>query len=347
MIDRFDLDVEKFSGFDQIDSRPTRGRPRAQKDDVLRSARHYIHLLFDSGWGEIGWRLAKAKNTSMIYEAVECLDNGTHGYHVVNVLLTPDEHRISLSTLRNAQKEAGQLGLSIMTANENYERRKQKLDQIRHILKTAATPEDGGEPTAFVGPFTEDQSRIADLRGRHETELERARSELNSLTAHNLDLKQRLSSYESYFVRSQLLDFCRTRRYRLTPWNTACAMAGLPFVSWRQSIRRCLAIGSMEDEREGLGYLIFKFLRRELDRSHGDFLREVEIRLRSRTTPSRQPFPELRENWYHLRSAIELVQKERPRRNMIPYRILCEYWGRRRRWVHSDQLLVEEDRITV
>jgi hypothetical protein len=48
-----------------------------------------------------------------------------------------------------------------------------------------------------------------------------------------------LQRESAHLAQSALLNFIQSKRYTPSPLNFAKAMAGLPYISWRQSISRC------------------------------------------------------------------------------------------------------------
>jgi hypothetical protein len=52
-------------------------------------------------------------------------------------------------------------------------------------------------------------------------------------------IEQTLKDGYTYFARAEVARFCKSARYRLSPLSTANALAGLPFIGWRQSVKRC------------------------------------------------------------------------------------------------------------
>jgi hypothetical protein len=77
------------------------------------------------------------------------------------------------------------------------------------------------------------------------------------------EFEDRLEISEAYFCQSELLDFIGSGRYRLVPLNFAHAMAGLPYMRWRQSFKRCQRIS--RNITETIRYEQFKLIRRAIN----------------------------------------------------------------------------------
>jgi hypothetical protein len=72
------------------------------------------------------------------------------------------------------------------------------------------------------------------------------------------ELTEERRSRESYIAQSEFLKFIISKRHRLTPLSISNAIAGLPSITWRQSIARCTKIPSAP----GLRYSMFQELTR-------------------------------------------------------------------------------------
>jgi hypothetical protein len=140
------------------------------------------------------------------------------------------------------------------------------------------------------------------------------------------DLKQALDGAYTHFARREVLRFCNSHRYRLNPLSVANAMAGLPFIGWRQSAKRCRKWMSGTDE--GLSYRIFKVIRTivnscEMLPELSEYSKSWLLTQRSRSIP----ILELRKKQYFLRRSISAALKLEPSRTReeLPYKITAEY----------------------
>ena len=77
------------------------------------------------------------------------------------------------------------------------------------------------------------------------------------------ELKEEQRSRGSYISQSELLEFIVRKRYKLTPLSISNAIAGLPFIAWRQSTARCIKW----PRAQGLRYSMFQELTRALAHS--------------------------------------------------------------------------------
>src|SRR5262249_42422831 len=140
---------------------------------------------------------------------------------------------------------------------------------------------------------------------------------------------------------TELLRFILSRRYSFTPLNIANAMAGLPYMQWRQSSKRC---GRMQCPIVGgSSYQLFRMLDKvnRASSSAEGILNAVENRLQNSPKPD-YIAADLRRNWYYLRAAINAVVEQRPHPHSIPFRILSEYQRRMQSRTSIDLVLEEE-----
>lgn len=92
---------------------------------------------------------------------------------------------------------------------------------------------------ARAGPAVQEQEKWQNYRQSKEQAVERHRArEARILERRNL-LAERLRQGEAKFAMDELINFCQELRYELTPHNIACALAGVPETTWRQSMKRC------------------------------------------------------------------------------------------------------------
>ena len=76
------------------------------------------------------------------------------------------------------------------------------------------------------------------IRARALAEAEQRRLQLEQKQR---TLEARIAEEEAGFAQQELMRFILEGRYELTPLNLANAMAGLPYMAWRQSFKRCMA----------------------------------------------------------------------------------------------------------
>jgi hypothetical protein len=143
------------------------------------------------------------------------------------------------------------------------------------------------------------------------------------------------------------LDFIGSGRYRLVPLNFANAMAGLPYMRWRQSLNRCQRIS--RNITETILYEQFKLIRRAIDglpvscERFQDSLRSILMNTH-RDGRHNYAIQELKENWYYVTRAIEAAIRFASSVDALPYRVIAaSYYTTSKSAV--DVLLEEEYRL--
>jgi hypothetical protein len=164
---------------------------------------------------------------------------------------------------------------------------------------------------------------------------------IRSLRAKLATVNLSIRAKGAYLSQAELLDFVRSKRYAITPLNLANAMAGVPFIAWRQSVLRCRNL--KEKPLPGLGYLTCKELTqalRTVPRSAEVAASRVKTYLQDRKHGGRYEVRKLKDDWYYLRLSILTVSELEQPRASIPYRIHAEY--RRRTAIRSPHDLAME-----
>jgi hypothetical protein len=180
--------------------------------------------------------------------------------------------------------------------------------------------------------------------------LAHAGAEYLALRDRRENLERLLQDGEAYFARAELVRFCKSRRYSLNPLNTANALAGLPFIGWRQSAKRCRKWKC--PGADGIAYQTFKIIYRIVNSCirRSELIRYAEQWLRSKGVSgrwnwSKHAVSELQRNWYYVRRSIQTVLKTKPRARALPYMITSEYLRKTARRTAVDMLFEEEERI--
>src|SRR6185312_1996915 len=106
------------------------------------------------------------------------------------------------------------------------------------------------------------------------------------------------------FAQSQLLKFIRERRYAWSPTNLGLALAGLPYMTYRQSVRRCKR--ARKSPTLASEYDIFRAIK-GLCSSHSLPLSPEKLAKWVVSLPSRFQFArtEFKRNFYMLTKAVQ------------------------------------------
>ncbi len=278
-------------------------------------------------WGEIGWELRRAKTTEHLRLALRPVAENYSNY--IGAFVRERTSRATPQILRSTRKLLGDLATEIYECS-GYQR--QVLEKLDQAMRARETVRGTSQESVIELVYQKRQQAAASHAQRWETLQQRYR-----------ELLDRLNDQEAYVAQTELLLFIRSGRYSFTPLNLANAMAGLPFMSWRRSSKRCSAIHSRAPY--GFPYQLFLIIQRANKRSSRKKLLAAirESLLKTRKTDF--VGVELRRKWYYVRSAVDEVLRQRHHPGAIPYRILSEYQRRVSSPSQLDLVLEEEEQL--
>ena len=299
-----------------------RGRPLLITDSALESNRDHQHDNFDYGWGEVGWNLSRAKTIKSLRKALEPL----RGRPELELLVREAKSPTTWKELREGREDINQLRDRLRIAYQDLNNVRDRRDRIQGALL------DSGSDDLL-------QRKCDECEENHSRTLEY----LQQLQKLLNELTEEQRSRASYISQIELLNFIMCKRYTLTPLSISNAIAGLPFITWRQSTARCAEIPAAQ----GLRYSMFQELTRAFANSPSTAAEAVEqakaylLQIKGNENLVRK----LRNEWYYLRTAIEAVYPTKPRRGALPYRVLAEYCRRSSTRTRYDLVMEEEERL--
>lgn len=319
-------------------SKPSRGRPIAIEDGSLIGAREHLVWLFEQTWAVIGERLPWIKKPADVLEAVRFWDNpnvATGSSHIAKSLFRSSSIPATQNWLTATRLELGRLNEAISHGYETQSKCQQDLDTAQRAL---------GDHLSEA-----DKAKVLDQISRRGQKLSVAKAEFEALRKKAQELQEKLLDGEAGFARAEFVRFIRSNRYRLTPLNLANALAGLPYIGWRQSTARCKKHASAGEN--GQSIQIFKTIERIVRSGvrRSDLIKHAETWLKDRKTKKSLGATELRKKWYYLRWSIKTVLEAEPRvsSRSLPFAITREYWKRTSRPSNIDLLFEEEERIVI
>ena len=134
--------------------------------------------------------------------------------------------------------------------------------------------------------------------------------------------------------------------YRPVPFSVANALAGLPYIGWRQSMKRC-AEWRLQDLGSGQ-YLVVETISSLVSscERRSKVIDIAEGWLRERLPKKSRATLELAEDWYYLKAALRIVSTDKEiSRKHLPYRIGQVFQQMRTHPTAADLLLAEESQI--
>jgi len=171
------------------------------------------------------------------------------------------------------------------------------------------------ELTKQIESITPENGAIAaEESTRRKLLLEAAAQELSEARSTTQGLEHKLNDQESFYFRTQILDFINEGRYTLTPRSLANAIAGLPYMTARHSAERCAKLESKVARLRNHRTLLFVTSVWNRRNIRGNlrlvewFEREIKKMPKFRITAKRRITNEFRaylcEGWYYLKQAI-------------------------------------------
>ncbi len=313
---------------------PKRRRKRAIDDEDLWRTRDHLVWLSETTWFDVGGKLWSIRNPDDVGTTLQVWQERSQEY-IVKTLLRPSSKPATSKSLSRTRRQIGDLNAIRMKAWAYKEQCRESLEKAER---------------AFSSQLSEGEKLVVEeQRARRADRLAQAEAELRAATDRQSDMERLLEEGEAYFARVEFLDFCRSKRYRLTPLNTANALAGLPFIGWRRSIARCREVEA--SGANGGAMQIFKTIE-SIVRScvrKSDLVRHAEMWLRSQVGAKSKSYgvSELQKDWFYLRWSIKTVLEAHTRSRDLPYAIAKEYDRRKSHPSNVDVLFAEEERIIV
>jgi hypothetical protein len=316
------------------------GRPRRIDDESLRRVRDHLLLLSSNTWGDIGWTLGNIKEPADVPKAFESWHPEAERLHVIRSLLRP-RHSEDVSwpcnravlarELESMIKRLDALGHSIREVTEQQQRCRGRVNEVDRALTRPLR--------------TEEQNRLVEERSQRKRTLDLTNDTYVWLGKSQQELSETLQDGQAYFARLEVVEFCTSHRYRLQPIHVANALAGLPFIGWRESVKRCSALKGATSN--GPHYEMFQCVRRIIKSwkvERGRLTDHAKHWLRTR--PSRSPaMRQLTEKFRYLLSAIETSLESTSDREQLPFRVTAEYMRRVTRPEAIDLIFEEDERV--
>jgi hypothetical protein len=195
-----------------VDKEPGPGRPTID-NDWLSSNRDALLGMLSSRWAQIGWQLRTAGSREDLRQALHLVKDH------------PDKNRFA-RLLRPTESAASTKGIRI--------KRKAVKEAVkrRFIAQTECDKCVSGcrEIEMAMNQATPDQMEYVQREfSRRRVRCQDAQDQLRRLKVIESDLEEELANAEAAFAQDQLLEFIAEKKYALTPFNLANAMAGLPY----------------------------------------------------------------------------------------------------------------------
>lgn len=288
-----------------------RGR-RTQLDDAqLQNRRSQFVQAFEGAWGDIGWKLPRCKKQDDLIDIFRPLDR-TYVQNLIAPFRLASSESASDSKLRNIRFQLRALIPLRYKSDELNRRALEQLQDANRALSQASGSARRG---------------VKSWRKKCRKDAWRICREYRNLRDSEAHLQQRLSNLEASFARQQLLHFLKSKRYEVAPLSLANALAGIPYMGWRQSMRRTSAVECIS--ANGLVFQVFKAVRYLVQTAQSraesaliDHFRRGILSLPNRHAAAKK---ELAENWFYIQRAIRQACKARCLSKALPFEIMQRY----------------------
>jgi hypothetical protein len=309
-----------------------RGRRSAIETDRLVGDRDELVGLLENNWADVGGTLATIKSSAGVLSALQVLKERSQN-RVVQTLLRASSKLATARSLNDMRRRVGELNAARMKQWGQREKCRQNLE----VAERAAQ-----------GPLSDRDRMVVAEETKLRTEaFDKAKNEYEKIQRDQKDMEEELADGEAYFARTEFVDFCQSDRYRPSALNTANAIAGLPYMGWRQSVKRSQPHKPLG--ANGGAIQIFNTIRRIVQSCprKSEMVQHARQWLEHPVYVSQKSYgvTELRRDWYYLRSSIKTVLEAGTRTRELPYAIAREYADRKIKATNVDRLLEEGHRI--
>jgi hypothetical protein len=316
-----------------VESEKRRGPHTMLTDNQILARREQLVQAFEGLWGEIGWELQKSKKESDLLRALRPLNKVAFVREVASVFFHKARGLVSAATVRQVRIRLRKIQLTYRDAEVEQREILEKLECINALLPQC--------PNNKLRPM-----KRAQKRQRKEASI--SKQKWRELSRVKKELEDQLRELEAGFTRQEIFRFCKSRRYELNPLNLANAAAGLPFMGWRQSMRRCTK--QRRTIADGLDYQIFKAVRfmatNASKSSANDFIVEFRESIPQLPSRYRAPKAELANQWLFLERAIRSAFRSKPHPRAFPFEITKCYFQQIRSRSQIDIILAQQAKLT-
>jgi hypothetical protein len=311
-------------------SRPSRrrGTPSAFTDEQLWNRRDQLVQTFEASWGQVGRELPRVKRSEDIAEIFEPLRQG-YISEIISVYCRPSSQPPSTKRLRKLRNELRKLTEPWLDAETA------KTQALEHVqIAEAAIAKGNRRPVKRARKARRKEAGWA--MGRYRT--------LDKIRGH---LEVQIRDLEPSFARHELFRFLKSKRYEITPEGLANATAGLPYMGWRQSMRRCKKCKSLT--ANGGAIQIFKTIRYLVGIAPDKTVKPLVDHFRSQipSLPTRYKFArsEFAEKWLFLERAIRQACRSEPHPKFLQFEITERYFAQLRSFSTQDKALAVQNRL--
>ncbi len=325
-------------------------RPEISDAD-LRGSRGNLFSLFDSTWADTAWQLENLYSPDDVRSALKVLPADCEEYAIRALLrptTVPETASLSRRALARLDKQIPDLRATAYKSVVELSDRVQVLERM--LMKKMTDADRAALEQTLTNKMT-DAERITLEEDLAESldRLHHAQEAHASLIRESNRVREELMDRRSDFARIELVKYCKSDRSRLNPRRLANAVAGFPFIGWRQSSKRCVKLQT-DKSLGGHRYLVTRTIRRIViswdQDAEADLVEHARHYLEKRNPVPAEVFSDLRAHWRFLRLSITEALDTEPEFGAMPYVIASGYFRRRVRFPSElEKYLAEKERI--
>jgi len=295
------------------------GRPPEISDLGLSGRRNELFEALGRHWGELGWELKTARSAREVGVVLSSLASLYPFLFDLPFLKKITVTSASAEDLRKVRGRSRSTDEALRAVRNDIGKQVKLVAEAQKALAQA----QAGERQEAIDVVT------AELTART-AKLKKLQSRLRKTNSESESLRMELKNLEAYDAETEVFKLIQSRNYRLTPKTFANAMAGLPYIGWRQSLKRCAKI-PLRLKPSGL-YCVFEAVRYILNRVPYPLAKNDPLELFEKgisTLPKRGNYlfaqEYLLKNWIHLKKALTNTWYSRISRDELPYRITAAF----------------------
>jgi hypothetical protein len=316
--------------FTEPEKKPQLGRQEGIDEGRLINSRESLIGLLGSTWPDVGRLLPRVKTQADLLAVLEFWKSRQDVW-VVKRLTQENSRPADANWLNEKRRKLRELNKAITPAWDHRE-------ECRRLLEAA-------QQTKALDLSDGEKALVEDQIARYTKRFANAEEEYKEATKRQQDMEKLIAEGEAYFARTEFLRFLKSKRYTLNPLNIANALAGLPYIGWRQSAKRCKKCPSPGADGYKMG--VFGTIRRIVLSCNrkSELVEHAERWLRAQSPKRSYAVAELREKWFVLRIAIKSALDAAVRTPDLPFVITKHYYERKLHPSKLDAIFVPEESI--
>ena len=268
-------------------------------------------------WGELGWELKTARSPREVGAVLSSLTSLYPFLFDLPFYQEVTSVSASAADLRKLRRRSRRTDKALRAVRSHLENQRKLVAEAQKALAQAGDRQEAMDVVT------------AELTARTE-KLKKFESELRKIESKSESLGVELKNLEACYAETEVFKLLQSRNYRLTPKTFANAMAGLPYIGWRQSRKRCakMPLRLIPDSL----YRVFEAVRYILNQAPHPLAENDPLKLFEKgiaTLPKRGSYEyaqeHLLENWLHLKKALSKTWHSRFRTGELPHRITAAF----------------------